>query len=210
MLWGDSRRRLRRSAPLAGYGRDMETPKIKELNEEIIYVEVPNHYIPVRVRDIVVLLARCYNVGEYKSSYHEVALKTGVFLSGRCYSLPEESSILEQERDLLRYDEPIWEDFETVSLEGYGIRELQKINLGMIISMDMYSGIVRFKEPPDKFSGWPGIIELKHEQDKWRIYEHWELLFRQKGFQVLTDTGKHNDKCVFYLEKDAVESIDVR
>lgn len=103
-----------------------------------------------------------------------------------------------------------WEDFETVSLGEYGMRELQKINLGMIISMDMHSGVVRFKEPPDKSPGWSGIIELKHEMDKWRIFDHWELLFRQKGFQVLKDTGKHNDKCVFYLEKDAVESIEIR
>ena len=185
----------------------MKRPEIKELNEEIIYVAIPNNYIPVLVRDIVVLLVKHIDVGEYKSTYHEVDLKNGVFLSGRCYS-QEESSALEQERNLLRYDEPIWEDFETILLDNYGIRELRKINLGMIISMDMHSGLVSFKAPPDKFS-WSGSIEV-NAKDIWRIFDHWELLFRQKGFQVLIDTGKHNDKCVFYLEEDAVKSIDVQ
>lgn len=80
----------------------MERPEIKELNDEIIYVEVPNQYIPVQVSDIVVLLVRHFDVMGYESIYHEVALKNGVLLAGRGYP-QEDSSALAQARNLLRY-----------------------------------------------------------------------------------------------------------
>lgn len=172
--------------------------------DEIIYVPDTDDCVPVRVRDIVVFKVRYWEMSDIMD--YDIALKNGSLMTGEIGS-QDGIDARNRAKDILRYCDPIWNDFvyygsSELRAEGVAMR---RINLEKIISMDLDLGIVSFKEPPVKDQFWPVSIQLRGEQEKWRIFDQWELFFRQKGFRVLK-SGQGN---VFCLDKNAVDYVNV-